>query len=94
MWNPFPAVGHYVMNVLLGVDQLANTILGGAPDETISARTGRNRRRKGWRVLAWGLNKIDTNHVEDAVRSEQCGTQQDEAYSANYVCPVDRSRTS
>ena len=82
--NPFKAVGRYVRGVLLGIDQLGNTIIGGAPDETISARTGRNKKKKGWRVLAWALNKIDPNHVEDAIQSERKGTQQDPAYADVY----------
>lgn len=70
----------YVVRTLLGLDQFANTLLGGAPDETISARAGRNRSKKGWRVLAWALNRIDPGHVEDAIRSERVGSQQDPAY--------------
>ena len=78
------AVGHYTMNVLIGVDQLGNTILAGAPDETISARAGRNAKKKGWRVLAKALNKIDPGHVEDAILSERMGKQQADAYADVY----------
>jgi hypothetical protein len=84
MGNPFKAAGRYVKRVLLGIDQLGNTIMGGAPDETISARTGRNKDKKGWRVLAKVLNTIDENHVQDAICSEAKGTQQDPAYSDVY----------
>lgn len=84
MGNPFPAIGRYVKRVLLGIDQLGNTLIGGAPDETISARTGRNKKKKGWRVLGWALNKIDPNHVEDAIKSERTGKQQDPAYADVY----------
>jgi hypothetical protein len=31
----------YLKNVLIGLDQFANTLLGGLPGETISARVGR-----------------------------------------------------
>ena len=84
------AVGGYTMNVLVGIDQLGNTILAGEPDETISARAGRNASKRGWRVLAAGLNKIDPNHVEDAIESERRGKQQDEFYSDVYdqTCEV------
>lgn len=32
----------YLKNILIGIDQLINSICGGDPDETISARLGRN----------------------------------------------------
>jgi len=35
-------LGLYVLNVLVGFDQLFNAIAFGAPDETISSRLGRN----------------------------------------------------
>lgn len=31
----------YVFNLLVSIDQLANTLLGGKPDETISSRAGK-----------------------------------------------------
>lgn len=34
-------VSQYILNVAIGVDQLANTLLGGYPDETISSRVYR-----------------------------------------------------
>lgn len=82
--NPFKAIGGYVKGVLLGIDQLGNTIIGGAPDETISARAGRNRDKWYWKPLAWALNKIDDDHVEEAVCAERSGSQQDPAYSDVY----------
>ena len=84
MKNPLPSVGRYVKGVLLGIDQLGNTILAGAPDETISARTGRNIKKRGWRVLGWFLNKVDDGHTDGAIRSERCGTQQSDAYADVY----------
>jgi hypothetical protein len=32
----------YLKNILISIDQLINTLAGGDPDETISARLGRN----------------------------------------------------
>ena len=32
----------YIKNILIAIDQLLNTILGGDPDMTISSRLGRN----------------------------------------------------
>lgn len=37
-------VGHYLLNVLIGIDQLANALCGGCPDETISSRLGKMAR--------------------------------------------------
>ena len=34
----------YVRNILVGIDQLVNTIIGGDPDETISSRIGKCQR--------------------------------------------------
>ena len=36
----------YFLNVLIGVDQLGNTILGGDPDETISSRLGKMKKAR------------------------------------------------
>ena len=81
---------NYLVKILLGLDQLGNTIIGGAPDETISARAGRNRGGKRivdklwWTPLAWSLNKIQKDHVEHAIESEETGKQQDKAYAEVY----------
>lgn len=58
----------YVKNVLIGLDQAANTILGGHPDETISARSGRARKaRKVWgKIVADALDWIQPNHAVEA----------------------------
>lgn len=40
---------HWLKQILVAVDQLANTILGGWADETLSSRLWRNRHRPGWR---------------------------------------------
>jgi len=74
----------YIKKVLLGLDQFGNTIIGGSPDETISARAGRLRHRQGWKQLAWVLDKIQPNHTYNAVCSEREGTQQDPAYADVY----------
>lgn len=34
----------YIINVLIAIDQLINTLTGGDPDMTISSRLGRNYR--------------------------------------------------
>lgn len=40
----------YVRNVLIGLDQFINTIVCGHPDETLSARAGRQRHRYPYKV--------------------------------------------
>lgn len=74
----------YITKVLLGLDQFGNTIIGGAPDETISARAGRLRNRFGWKQLAWILDRIQPDHVEEAICHERDGSQQDPAYRDVY----------
>lgn len=61
----------YFVNLLIGIDQAANSVLGGMPDETISSRCARGRARWYWKWLAWALDKIDPNHCADALRSEK-----------------------
>lgn len=60
---------NYLLNLLIAFDQLANTILGGYPDETISLRSARacdNGARWGC-VLCKALDKIIApNHCVNA----------------------------
>ena len=64
-------MGSWLYNLLISIDQLGNALLGGDPDETISSRLGKLKRRHGgtipWsrpaskvidRVLDW----IEPNH--------------------------------
>jgi hypothetical protein len=80
----------YLTKVLLGLDQFANTIIGGAPDETISARAGRQALANTkmshliWRPLAWTLNTLQPEHVQKAICHERDGSQQDPAYRDVY----------
>lgn len=59
------AMKQYFANVIVGLDQFANTLLGGHPGETISARSGRAAAEgKTWgKVLSAVLNKIQPNHT-------------------------------
>ena len=70
----------YCLNVLIGLDQFGNAILGGDPDETISSRLGKLKVRHGgnipWyrplsKVVDWGLDKIDPNHSIDAIEHDE-----------------------
>ena len=68
------SIGTYLLAVAIGVDQLANTLTGGAADETLSARAHRlhvNRHR------SWPRNCINTlffwqaDHCLQAYESER-----------------------
>lgn len=63
----------YLWNLLVALDQLANTIIGGHPDETISSNMGK-RARKGERlgILACKvLNFIDPGHCERYIEEDE-----------------------
>lgn len=73
-------VGRWTMNVLISLDQLGNSILGGDPDETISSRLGRIKTKWGGeipstrpvaKVTDWFLDRIDKNHSVDAIEHDE-----------------------
>jgi len=59
----------YLKNILISIDQIINTILGGDPDMTLSARLGRNY-RNSWmeRFVDWLFKwqKRPGGHCENA----------------------------
>jgi len=62
----------YIWNILISIDQLANTILGGDVDETISSRAGKRQHRQLWaKWLCWLLNKMDTNHCQKSIEEDE-----------------------
>lgn len=62
----------YFWNILIAIDQLANTILGGDPDETISSRAGKRQNEQSWaKYLCWFLNKIDTKHCKKSIEDDE-----------------------
>lgn len=59
----------YIRRVLIGFDQFCNSILGGYPDETISARLWRTRNQSI--LIDWCRVLVDTifgnpNHCKNA----------------------------
>jgi hypothetical protein len=66
---------NYFVRLLIGIDQMANVLMGGWPDETISARCGRRFGTHWWWTwLGKVLNWIDPNHIYDAMKNERAAT--------------------
>lgn len=71
----------WLLNIAIAIDQLANALLAGAPDETLSSRAHRMR-VKGHRYWEWTAGAIDrlffwqASHCEAAYLSELRRLQQ------------------
>lgn len=81
---------NYVYHVLIAIDQLCNSLTGGAADETLSSRTYRGailaeHPKKRWRVLYRFINGIffDSNHCKTAYESELNRKQYPEGFKTN-----------
>ena len=66
----------YVWNIFISLDQFANTVLGGDPDETISSRIGKLVVRYGrkYRLAYWLcrlLHAFDPKHCERAIEADE-----------------------
>lgn len=78
----------YVLNILIAIDQLANALLGGWCDETLSARAHRMR-VKGHRYWGWtatAINKLffwQHDHCRLAHEAEVRRSQFPSAYRAS-----------
>lgn len=67
-------VKRYIWNLLISIDQLCNTILGGDPDETMSSRMGKHvvkRDNRLCKFICRLLNKIDPNHCVDSIEKDE-----------------------
>lgn len=63
----------WAFNVLVALDQLANTLAGGDPDETVSSRTAKAA-RAGHRWGHWGcraLDWFDPGHCDAAIEPDE-----------------------
>jgi len=74
------SIWKWIVNVLVSIDQLGNTILGGDPDETISSRLGKLKLKYGGTIpwfhplaglIDWSCNKIDPGHSIDAIEKDE-----------------------
>ena len=78
-------VKKWLINILLGIDQLANAIFMGDPDKTISSRIGKTKRRHGGKIPVWRyplryivdkfLEAVDKNHSIDAIEDDEGGNR-------------------
>ncbi len=67
----------YFRHVLIAIDQLGNALLGGAADETLSARAHRERL---WVRHLINLIFLDPNHCASSYTAELYGRQLPEEY--------------
>lgn len=62
----------WIWNILIALDQLANAILGGDPDETLSSRFAKHRGHGCIQdALAQGLDAIDPGHSDDSIEMDE-----------------------
>lgn len=68
----------YFWNLLIWLTQTLNVFTGGDPDETLSSRAGKARRRGSWfgTLLANVIDKIfsylgDDNHCEKSIEPDE-----------------------
>lgn len=70
----FVVAPDWTWNLLISLDQLGNTILGGDPDETISSRLGKWTtgeynwlRQQVANLVCWFLDFFDANHCVESI---------------------------
>lgn len=63
----------YLWNILISLDQFANTVLAGSPDETISSRAGKAMREgKAWGcALCKILNWFENDHCAKSIEADE-----------------------
>lgn len=81
MGRPGRLLFRYVRNVAIAFDRLANALLLGDPEETISTRLGKYMGpktedtcipcRRVARIICWVLGKIDPGHCRDSAVGEE-----------------------
>lgn len=80
----FGILKRYFGNTFIALDQLANTILAGDPDETISSRLGKLKKTHDGKIPEelWAahilddfLEYVDENHSVDAIEADE-GTEE------------------
>lgn len=70
----------YIWNLLIAIDQLANTVFGGDPDETISSRIGKwardGKTETGikhyvYRLLNGLVNFFEKDHFKKSIEDDE-----------------------
>ena len=63
----------WVFRVLIAIDQLLNTVIGGDPDETISSRAAKGAARgvAGWCLLCRLLDLVDRDHCRKSLEPDE-----------------------
>lgn len=64
----------YVWNLLISIDQLANALLGGYPDETLSSRMGKRvikKKCKVCKMICRLLDLIDKDHCYKSIEKDE-----------------------
>ena len=78
--KPNKWIARYLVNLLISLDQLGNSIFAGDPDETISSRIGRIKLKWGGKVPMFRpltrivdkiLDKIDPNHSIKSIEYDE-----------------------
>lgn len=67
-------VKQYIWNLLISVDQLINTILGGDPDETMSSRMGKHLAKHDCpfcNLMCGLLNLINKDHCVKSIERDE-----------------------
>ena len=77
--NILIAFWNIIWQIIVGLDRLANTLLGGDPNMTLSGRMGRDIKEglcSVCKIICWVLNKIQTNHcANQAVIESSLGSE-------------------
>lgn len=77
-------VSKWGLNVLIALDQLGNAMSGGDPDETISSRIGKIKKKHGgkipWshpvsRLIDAGLETVDPGHSIRCIEADEGADQ-------------------
>lgn len=65
-------MSRYLLNIAIAIDQLANTVFGGKPHETISQRAAKARDTgQRWGCLLCGvLDRIQPNHCTNSLEGK------------------------
>lgn len=75
----------YFKNILIGLDQFGNVVLGGSPDETISSRVWRRRRdsfiaKIAVNIIDWVALKVFGQENHCRLSLEAADRSQDEVF--------------